>query len=100
MYLYSLTAENYRALRRAGVVFDATSVVIGENDCGKSSLLEALAIALDSLVRARRGQGPGGLVSGAYQADVSAAGLVTLGSVPVVEMDVPGVVGVARVARR
>jgi putative ATP-dependent endonuclease of the OLD family len=47
MHLASLTVENYRALRTATVGFDQTTVLIGENDCGKSSLLEALAIALD-----------------------------------------------------
>ena len=47
MYLTSLTVENYRAVRSARVGFDSTTVLIGENDCGKSSLLEALAIALD-----------------------------------------------------
>lgn len=47
MHLASLSVENYRALRSARVSFDQTTVLIGENDCGKSSLLEALAIALD-----------------------------------------------------
>jgi putative ATP-dependent endonuclease of OLD family len=47
MHLATLTVENYRALRTASVGFDDTTVLIGENDCGKSSLLEALAIALD-----------------------------------------------------
>jgi ABC-type cobalamin/Fe3+-siderophores transport system ATPase subunit len=42
MHLASLSVENYRALRRARVSFDQTTVLIGENDCGKSSLLEAL----------------------------------------------------------
>ena len=47
MYLHTLKVENFRALRTASVSFDATTLLIGENDCGKSSLLEALAIALD-----------------------------------------------------
>jgi energy-coupling factor transporter ATP-binding protein EcfA2 len=47
VHLATLTVENYRALRTASVGFDDTTVQIGENDCGKSSLLEALAIALD-----------------------------------------------------
>lgn len=47
MYLASLAVENFRAARSARLDFDRTTVLIGENDCGKSSLLEALAIALD-----------------------------------------------------
>jgi len=47
VYLASLTVENYRGVRRGRLDFDPTTVVIGENDCGKSSLLEALAMALD-----------------------------------------------------
>lgn len=47
MHLASLTVENFRAVRAAKLAFDPTTVLIGENDCGKSSLLEALAIALD-----------------------------------------------------
>lgn len=102
MYLYSLTVENYRALRSAQVVLDATSVLIGENDRGKSSLLEALATAPGAMAPKVRSppSRPGGLISAADQADVRAAGLMTLGGVAVVEMDVPGVVGVGRVARR
>lgn len=38
--------ENFRGIARAALTFDTTTVFIGENDCGKSSLLEALAIAL------------------------------------------------------
>jgi len=44
--LRSLSVENFRGIARADLTFDATTVFIGENDCGKSSLLEALAIAL------------------------------------------------------
>jgi len=47
MKLDSIAVENFRALRRARISFDETTVLIGENDCGKSSLLEALAIVLD-----------------------------------------------------
>jgi len=46
MFLRSLQLENFRAVRRARLVFDETTVLIGENDCGKSSLLEALVLAL------------------------------------------------------
>jgi len=47
MKLDSIAVENFRALRSARISFDDTTVLIGENDCGKSSLLEALAIVLD-----------------------------------------------------
>jgi len=47
MKLESIRVENFRALRHAQLGFDDTTVLIGENDCGKSSLLEALAIVLD-----------------------------------------------------
>ncbi|MDX1335367.1 MAG: DUF2813 domain-containing protein, partial [Gammaproteobacteria bacterium] len=47
MYLSTLKVENYRAVRSAGLDFDNTTVLIGENDCGKSSLLDALKRVLD-----------------------------------------------------
>jgi putative ATP-dependent endonuclease of OLD family len=46
MYLHSLSIENFRGIRNARLDFDETTVIIGENDSGKSSLLEALAMAL------------------------------------------------------
>ena len=46
MHLHVLRVEHYRAIARAEVHLDAVSVLIGENDCGKSSLLEALRLAL------------------------------------------------------
>lgn len=46
MFLASLRVENFRGVREAALGFDEVSLWIGENDCGKSSLLEALAIAL------------------------------------------------------
>lgn len=47
MYLHGLFVENFRALRSARVSFDQTTVLIGENDCGKTSLLDVLALTLD-----------------------------------------------------
>jgi putative ATP-dependent endonuclease of OLD family len=47
LYLSTLKVENYRAVRSAELDFDNTTVLIGENDCGKSSLLDALARVLD-----------------------------------------------------
>ncbi len=46
MYLHSLSIQNFRAIRSARLSFDETTVIIGENDSGKSSLLDALARAL------------------------------------------------------
>ena len=47
MYLSTLKVTNYRAVKSAGLEFDNTTDLIGENDCGKSSLLDALARVLD-----------------------------------------------------
>jgi hypothetical protein len=46
MLLRSVRIENFRVLRLANICFDPTTVLIGENDCGRSSVMEAVAIAL------------------------------------------------------
>src|SRR4051794_8002435 len=46
MLLRSVTIENFRALKYASVSFEPTTLLIGENDCGRSSVLEAIALAL------------------------------------------------------
>jgi putative ATP-dependent endonuclease of OLD family len=46
MLLSSVRIENFRALRFAKICFDPTTVLIGENDCGRSSVMEAVALAL------------------------------------------------------
>src|SRR3974377_1744230 len=46
MLLRSVRVENFRAVKYANVSLDPTTVLIGENDCGRSSLMEAVAIAL------------------------------------------------------
>ena len=46
MYLESLSIRNFRGIRKARVNFDKTTVIIGENDSGKSSLLDALGRVL------------------------------------------------------
>lgn len=46
MYLYRLRIENYRAIRKAIVSFGDGTALIGENDCGISSVLDALEMAL------------------------------------------------------
>ncbi len=48
MFLSELNVENFRGIRRGHLSFGETTVLIGENDCGKSSLLDALARALDA----------------------------------------------------
>src|SRR5436190_22500400 len=44
MYLRSVRVENYRSIREAHVTFDSTTVLIGENDSGITSILEALML--------------------------------------------------------
>lgn len=46
MFLSTLTISNFRGIRSANILFDDTTVFIGENDSGKTSLFEALSIAL------------------------------------------------------
>jgi putative ATP-dependent endonuclease of OLD family len=46
MFLSELSVENFRGVRQGRLSFDETTVLIGENDCGKSSLLDALARVL------------------------------------------------------
>jgi len=48
VFLSSLRVENFRGVREGRLGFDDTTVLIGENDCGKSSLLDALAKALET----------------------------------------------------
>jgi putative ATP-dependent endonuclease of the OLD family len=47
--LRELLVEGFRGIRSARLRLDRTTVLIGENDCGKSSLLEALALVLSPL---------------------------------------------------
>ncbi len=49
MALRELLVERFRGVRSARVTLDQTTLLIGENDCGKSSLLEALALVLSPL---------------------------------------------------
>ena len=47
MYLKSIQIENFRAIHKTKLSFNNTTVVIGENESGKSSILEALQIILN-----------------------------------------------------
>jgi len=46
MYLSHLDIENFRGIRSANLDFGETTVMIGENDSGKTSLLEAICLVL------------------------------------------------------
>lgn len=48
MRIATLEVANYRGIAAARVDFEDTTVLIGENDCGRSSLLSALHLALAS----------------------------------------------------
>lgn len=46
MYLHALRLENFRGIRKTTIHFDDGTALIGENDCGISSVLDALELAL------------------------------------------------------
>jgi putative ATP-dependent endonuclease of OLD family len=46
MFLYRVRVENFRGFERISVAFEDTTVLIGENNYGKTSLLDVLAICL------------------------------------------------------
>jgi putative ATP-dependent endonuclease of the OLD family len=48
MHLKTLRIQNFAGVRSAELCFDGTTVLIGENNCGKSSLLDALGLVLGS----------------------------------------------------
>jgi putative ATP-dependent endonuclease of OLD family len=47
--LHALLVERFRGIRLARLSFEGTTLLIGENGCGKSSLLEAMALVLSPL---------------------------------------------------
>lgn len=47
MLLKEVRIQNYRAILNASVTFNRTTVLIGENECGKSSILEAIQLILN-----------------------------------------------------
>ena len=49
MYLSGVQIENYRGIHKAKLSFNTTTVIIGENECGKSSILEAIQIVLNPI---------------------------------------------------
>ena len=48
MFLRSLEVENFKGIVSGKLDLDDTTVLLGENDCGRSSLLSALAVILAS----------------------------------------------------
>jgi putative ATP-dependent endonuclease of the OLD family len=46
MHLRSIRIENYRAIREGSVSLEETTILIGENDSGRSSVIEALMLVL------------------------------------------------------
>ena len=46
MHVTRLLIQNFRSIRELDLVLSSTSVIIGENNAGKSAVLDALKIAL------------------------------------------------------
>jgi predicted ATP-dependent endonuclease of OLD family len=46
MYLKSIYIRNFRGIPRAKVTLEETTILIGENDSGKSSIIDALSKTL------------------------------------------------------
>jgi putative ATP-dependent endonuclease of the OLD family len=46
MKIYSITIENFRGIRRAKLALPDHAVLIGDNNTGKSSVLEAIDLVL------------------------------------------------------
>lgn len=50
MFLKEIRVKNFRSLKDVTVTFDETTVLIGENNAGKSTVLDSLRIALNKAV--------------------------------------------------
>jgi putative ATP-dependent endonuclease of the OLD family len=54
MFISQVVVRNYRCLRKADVSFHQTlNVIVGNNECGKSTLLEAIHVALSGQLNGR-----------------------------------------------
>ena len=54
MFIQRAIIKNYRCLRAADVIFnDRMNVIVGNNECGKSTLLEAINLALTGQLNGR-----------------------------------------------
>ncbi len=51
MFLIKVAIENFRGLKSLTLFLDKTTVLIGENNCGKTSILEAIRLCLSRAVR-------------------------------------------------
>ena len=53
MQIVQLRVENFRGIREACIAFGSHTVFIGPNNCGKTTIIEALALLLgrDRMVR-------------------------------------------------
>ncbi len=88
MRLESIRIENYRGIRTASLTFDDITMLVGENDSGKTSIIEALAGALAPdggepgfapHLFHRRGGSPDASPEGPIVIELSFAGMETLG---------------------
>ncbi len=80
MFLRSLDVRNFRGIVAGRLDLDETTVLIGENDCGKSSLLSALEVVLASgngdrpvieLHHFHRPVGPAGVLQGPVRIELT-----------------------------
>ena len=54
MYIQRVVVKNYRCLKGANVTFnERLNVIVGNNECGKSTLLEAVHLALTGQLNGR-----------------------------------------------
>lgn len=54
MFIQRAVIKNYRCLKQANVTFnDKLNVIVGNNECGKSTLLEAIHLALTGQINGR-----------------------------------------------
>ncbi len=51
MLLRKITIENFRGLKSLALDLDETTVLLGENNCGKTSILEAIRLCMSRAVR-------------------------------------------------
>jgi putative ATP-dependent endonuclease of the OLD family len=54
MFLRQVTVENFRGIEKVTIDLDETTILIGENNSGKTSFIDALRLSLDKVL-ARRG---------------------------------------------
>lgn len=50
MYLKEVTIKNFRSLKNVHISFDDTTILIGENNTGKSTILDAIRIGLNKAI--------------------------------------------------